>query len=165
MQPTQFSHKYRLDMQPPQVFPGGREFIVSQKEFPIQTTLTAVRMDLQPGAVRELHWHPHADEWQYFVKGRARVGTFGSHGRTRIEELGPGNVGFIAQGHGHYIEQIGDEPTEALILFNSPEFQEISLANWLGGNPVSLLMDNFGVGKDIIDRLPKRETGIFGRKA
>jgi oxalate decarboxylase len=165
MQPTQFSHKYRLDMQPPHVFPGGREFIVSQKEFPIQTTLTAVRMDLQPGAVRELHWHPHADEWQYFVKGRARVGTFGSHGRTRIEEMGPGNVGFIAQGHGHYIEQIGDEPTEALILFNSPEFQEISLANWLGGNPVSLLMDNFGVGKDIIDRLPKRETGIFGRKA
>jgi oxalate decarboxylase len=165
MQPTQFSHKYRLDMVAPKVFPGGREYIVSQKEFPIQTTLTAVRMDLQPGAVRELHWHPHADEWQYFVKGRARVGAFGSHGRTRIEELSPGHVAFIPQGHGHYIEHIGDEPTEVLILFNNPEFQEISLANWLGGNPVSLLMDNFGVGKDIIDRLPKRETGILGRKA
>jgi oxalate decarboxylase len=165
LQPTQFSHKYRLDMQPPRVFPGGREFIVSAKEFPIQTTLTAVRMDLQPGAIRELHWHPHADEWQYYVRGRARVGTFGSHGRTRTEELGPGNVAFIAQGHGHYIEQLGDEPTEVLILFNSPEFQEISLANWLGGNPVSLLMDNFGVGKEIIDQLPKREKGIVARKA
>ena len=34
------------------IFPGGREFIVSSKEFPIQTTLTAVRMDLQPGALQ-----------------------------------------------------------------------------------------------------------------
>jgi oxalate decarboxylase/phosphoglucose isomerase-like protein (cupin superfamily) len=32
------------------------------------------------------------------------------------------------QGYGHYIEHIGDEPTEVLILFNSGEYQEISLA-------------------------------------
>ncbi|HEY2018729.1 MAG TPA: cupin domain-containing protein [Bryobacteraceae bacterium] len=165
LQPTQFSHKYRLDMQAPRVFPGGREFMVSSKEFPIQTTLTAVRMDLQPGAVRELHWHPHADEWQYYVRGRARVGIFGSHGRVRTEEFSPGHVGFINQGFGHYIEQIGDEPTELLILFNSGEYQEISLSNWLGGNPVSILQDNFGIPKSMIDQLPKKETGIFGKKA
>jgi oxalate decarboxylase len=164
-QPSQASHKYRLDMQPARVFPGGREYIVSSKEFPIQTTLTAVRMDLQPGALRELHWHPHADEWQFYVRGRARVGIFGSHGRTKVDEFGPNDIAFINQGHGHYIEQIGDEPTEVIILFNSGEFQEISLANWLGGNPVSILMDNFLVPKDVIDRFPKRETGIFGKKA
>lgn len=165
LQPMQGSHKYRLDMQPARTFPGGREFMVSSKEFPIQTTLTAVRMDLQPGAVRELHWHPHADEWQFFVRGKARVGIFGSHARTRTEDFGPGDVGFINQGFGHYIEQIGDEPTELLILFNSGEYQEISLANWLGGNPVSILQDNFGIPKSLIDQLPRKETGIFGRKA
>jgi len=164
LQPAQFSHKYRLDMQPPKTFPGGREFIVSSKEFPIQTTLTAVRMDLQPGALRELHWHPHADEWQYYVRGRARVGIFGSHGRVKTEEFQSGHVGFIQQGYGHYIEQIGDEPTEILILFNSGEYQEISLANWLGGNPVSVLQDNFGISKTLVDQLPRKETGIFGRK-
>jgi len=165
LQPAQFSHKYRLDMQPPKIFPGGMEYIVSQKEFPIQTTLTAVKMILQPGALRELHWHPHADEWQYYVRGRARVGTFGSHGRVRTEEFGPGHVGFIQQGHGHYIEQVGNEPTELLILFNSGEYQEISLANWLGGNPVSLLIDHFGIPRDQIEKLPRKETGIFGRRA
>jgi oxalate decarboxylase len=165
MQPAQASHKYRLDMQPPRVFPGGREYIVSSKEFPIQTTLTAVRMDLQPGALRELHWHPHADEWQFYVRGRARVGVFGSHSRTRVEEFGPNDVGFVQQGFGHYIEQIGDEPTEVIILFNSGVFEEISLASWLGGNPVSLLETNFGIPKSLIDQLPKRETGIVGKKA
>jgi oxalate decarboxylase len=165
LQPAQSSHKYRLDMQPPRTFAGGREFIVSSKEFPIQTTLTAVRMDLQPGALREMHWHPHADEWQFYVRGRARVGVFGSHGRTRVEEFGPNDVGFVQQGYGHYIEHIGDEPTEIVILFNSGVYEEISLANWLGGNPVSLLETNFGIPKSLIEQLPKRESGILARKA
>jgi oxalate decarboxylase len=157
------THKYRLDKQPPRVYPGGTEHIVTSKEFPIQTTLTAVRMDLQPGALREMHWHPHADEWQYFVKGRAKVTIFGSHGRVKTEEFGPGNVGFVKQGYGHFIEQIGNEPTEALILFNSGEYQEISLANWLGANPVSILETNFGISKDEIAKLPLKESGILRR--
>jgi oxalate decarboxylase len=165
LQTSQFQHKYRLDQQPPKVFPGGREFIVSQKEFPIQSSLTAARMDLQPGAMQEMHWHPHADEWQYYVRGRSRITVFGSHGRVRTEEFGPGDVGFIQQGFGHYVEQIGTEPTEILILFNSPEYQAISLNNWLGGNPTSILIDNFGLSKEMVDRLPKRETGILGKRA
>jgi oxalate decarboxylase len=164
LQPAQSSHKYRLDLQAPRVFPGGREYVVSSREFPIQTTLTAVRMDLQPGALRELHWHPHADEWQFYVRGRARVGVFGSHGRTRVEEFGPNDVGFVQQGFGHYIEQVGDEPTEVIILFNSGVYEELSLANWLGGNPVSLLETNFGIPRNLIDQLPKREAGIIARK-
>jgi oxalate decarboxylase len=78
-----------------------------------------------------------------------------------MEEFGPNDVGFIQQGYGHYIEQIGDEPTEIIILFNSGVYEEISLANWLGGNPTSLLETNFGIPKSVVDRLPKRETGIF----
>jgi oxalate decarboxylase len=161
----QFTHKYRLDMQPPRIFPGGREYIVSAKEFPIQSTLTAARMDLQPGGLQELHWHPHADEWLFFVRGKARIGVFGSHSRTRFDEFGPNDVGFIQQGYGHFIEQIGDEPTEIILLWNNPVFEEISLANWLGGNPVSLLETNFGIPKSLIDQLPKRETGILAKKA
>jgi oxalate decarboxylase len=132
LQPSQSSHKFRMASYPARVFPGGEERVITMKEFPIQTALTAVRMDLKPGALREMHWHPHADEWQYFVKGRARIGIFGSHGRVKTEEFSPGHVGFAKQGYGHYIEQIGDEPTQILILFNSGEYQEISLSNWAG---------------------------------
>jgi oxalate decarboxylase len=165
IQTSQSSHKYRLLEQPPRIFEGGREYIVSSKEFPIQTTMTAARLELQPGALREMHWHPHADEWQYYMRGRARVTIFGSHGRTRTEEFGPGQVSFIQQGYGHFIEQLGNDPLEILTLFNSGVFESISLSAWLGANPGYLLEDNFGVSKSVVDRMVKKESGILGRRA
>ena len=164
LEPSQVQHKFRLDRLTPHVFDGGEERVVSSREFPIQTTLTAVRMDLKPGALREMHWHPHADEWQYYVKGGARVTIFGSHGRVRTEEFKAGQVAFIKQGYGHFIEQTGDEPTQLLILFNSGEYQEISLSAWLGANPASLLSDNFGISAEQIDRLPRKSAGISAKR-
>ncbi len=160
LQPAQFSHKYRLLDQAPIKFDGGTERVVSSREFPIQTTLTAARLDLEPGALRELHWHPHADEWQYVIRGKSRVGVFGSHGRARTEEFGPGHVAFIPQGNGHYVESVGPEPLEVLILFNSGVYQEISLSSWLGGNPAQLVEDNFGTSATLTAKLPIKSRGI-----
>jgi oxalate decarboxylase len=159
---NQFPHKFRLGARRPSVFPGGEERIVSSVEFPIQTTVTGVIMDLKPGALRELHWHPNADEWQYYISGRARVGIFGAHGRELVEEFAPGNVAFIKQGFGHYIEQIGNEPTKILIVFNSGIYQQIALSSWLAGNPPSLIGDNFGLSADQVSRLPRGPLGILG---
>jgi oxalate decarboxylase len=92
------------------------------------------------------------------------VTIFGSHGRVKTEEFGPGHVAFIKQGYGHFIEQVGDEPTRILILFNSGLYQEISLTNWLGGNPNSLLTTNFGLSQAMLDQLPKKEVGILGKR-
>ncbi len=164
LEPSQSQHKFRLDKLAPRVLEGGEERIVSSREFPIQTTLTAVRMDLKPGAMREMHWHPHADEWQYYVNGSARVTIFGSHGRVRTEEFKPGQVAFIKQGYGHYVEQTGDQPTRILILFNSGVYEEISLSAWLGGNPGSLLGDNFGISQDTVEKLPRKSSGISARR-
>jgi len=161
LETSQNPHKFRLGKMAPLVFPGGWERIVTSKEFPINTTLTSVMQYLEPGALREMHWHPNADEWQYFISGRARLTVFGAHGRSRTEELGPGHVGFIQQGFGHYVEQVGSEPTKFFALFNSPTFEEISITKWLAGNPASLIADNFGIAKDEVNRLPKKALGIL----
>ena len=158
---NQFPHKFRLRAHRPNVYPGGEERIVSSLEFPIQTTVTGVLMDLQPGALRELHWHPNADEWQYYIRGRARVGIFGAHGRELRDEFKPGQIAFIQRGFGHYIEQLGDEPTQILILFNSGLYQEISISKWLAGNPPSMIADNFGMTMEQVAQLPKSALGIL----
>src|ERR1700724_4077178 len=155
LQINQSPHKYRLDASPAIEFPGGELRIVSQKEFPIQNSMTGATMLLKPGALREMHWHPNADEWQFYLSGRSRVTVFGAHGRARTEEFGPGQVCFIQQGFGHYVEQVGNEPTKLVILFNSPVFEEISISKWLSANPASLVADNFGISNAEVARLPK----------
>jgi oxalate decarboxylase len=162
---NQFPHKFRLGAAQPLVFPGGEERIVSMREFPIQTTLTAVVQDLHVGALREMHWHPNADEWQYYISGRSRVTIFGAHGRSLTEEFEPGQVAFIKQGFGHYVEQIGNEPTRILAMFNHPVYEEISISTWLAANPPSMVADNFGLSTEQIAGLPKAPFGIIGATA
>ena len=49
--------------------------------------MTGVVLDLEPGGLRELHWHPNADEWQYVIRGdfnsRGAIDWFSTHGRLR----------------------------------------------------------------------------------
>jgi len=159
---NQFPHKFRLGATKAFVFPGGEQRIVSSVEFPIQKTVTGVVQDLKPGALRELHWHPNADEWQFYISGRSRVTIFGAHGRVATEEFNPGQVAFIQQGFGHFVEQVGGEPTRILIVFNSPFYEEISISGWLAANPPSMLADNFKLTPDEVGRLPKAAQGILG---
>jgi oxalate decarboxylase len=163
LEPSQLTHIYRLGDRTPKRFPGGEERIVSSLEFPIQTTFTSSRLDMEPGSLREMHWHPNSDEWQYYTKGRGRVGIFGAHGRVETAEFGPGDVCFIPQGFGHWVEQLGGDMTQIVILFNNPLYQEISLSQWLAANPPGLLEDNFGLTAQVVDKLPKAALGIAAK--
>jgi oxalate decarboxylase len=158
----QQTHKFRLGQQRPNVWAGGEEYIVDSHDFPIATTITGVILKLKPGGLRELHWHPNADEWQYYIRGRSRVTVFGAHGRIQTQEFGPGQVAFIQAGFGHYVEQIGPEQTEILITFPGGEYQEISLSTWLASNPAELLAENFGLSLADVAKMPVTRMAIAG---
>jgi len=162
LQPSQLNHKFRLGAAPPIRFSGGMEQLVSQQQFPISSTITGVLLTIKPGGLRELHWHPNADEWQYYIKGRSEIGIFGANGKFRQDEFGPGQVAFIDRGFGHYIKQIGNEETQILVAFNSPDYQEISISTWLASNPPRLLADNLGLDLGIIQKLPDSGRIIAG---
>ncbi|HVZ23864.1 MAG TPA: cupin domain-containing protein [Vicinamibacterales bacterium] len=161
LQENQNPHKFSLAKAPLEQYKDGWIRRATQKEFPINSTLTSVLQYLNPGAIREMHWHPNADEWQYILEGRSRVTVFGAHGRTRSEECGPGDVVFIQQGFGHYVENIGGTPLRFFALFNSSTFEEISISGWLAGNPASLIADNFGIPKSDVAKLPKKALGFI----
>jgi oxalate decarboxylase len=158
------THRYPLMAQlPHSVFAGGEERRVSSLEFPISTTMTGVVLDLKPGGLRELHWHPNADEWQYYVTGKARMSVFGSNGRVRTEDFQQGDAGYVPRGYGHYIENVGDSPLRVLIGFNNGDYQEISLSTWLAANPDAVLADNFKVDDSLIAKLPKKRVFIASK--
>jgi oxalate decarboxylase len=117
-------------------------------------------MRLKPGAIRELHWHPNADEWQYYLGGRASMSVFGSHGRVRTDQFGAGDVGYVPQGYGHYIENIGTEDLDVVVVFNNGTYESISLSAWLAANSPALLATNFQVPESTFAGFPTRALYI-----
>ena len=152
------THRYRLLAQRAETYSGGTMRIVSEREFPISTTMTGALLRIKPGGLRELHWHPNADEWQYYVRGRGRMTVFGSHGRARTDEFAAGDVGYVPQGYGHYIENLGSEELEAVLVLNNGNYESISVTAWMAANPDLLLATNFKVPEKIFAGFPKRET-------
>ena len=155
------THKYRLLAQPPHAtYHGGREWRVDSLSFPIARTITGVVLDLDPGALRTLHWHPNADEWQYVVEGEVSVTLFGSHGRYRVERLQKGDVGYIPQGYGHSIENVGAGAARILIGLNAGIYETIDLSQWIAANPRDVLATNFGQPADAFAKFPDRDVFI-----
>ena len=137
-------------------------WLVDSTRFPISKTIAGAIIELDPGAIRELHWHPSADEWEYVLEGNISVTMFGSHGRHRIETLAKGDVGYIPQGYGHSIENVGDTPLRILIGLNSGAYEEIDLAQWMAGNPVDVLATNFNKPAATFGKFPTRIPFLEG---
>jgi len=157
------THRRALLAEPPsRVFAGGREWRIDSMRFPISKTMTGVVLDLDPGALRELHWHPTADEWQYVIDGRISVTLFGSKGRYRTEQLEKGDVGYIPQGFGHSIENVGDCTARILVGLNTGVYAAIDLSQWFAGNPADVLATNFSQPPELFGRFPRQDVFIAG---
>ncbi|HKM54020.1 MAG TPA: cupin domain-containing protein [Isosphaeraceae bacterium] len=155
------THRYRmLAQEPHSLHKGGREWRVCSDRFPISKTITGVILDLEPGGLRELHWHPTSDEWRYVIEGKVSVTLFGSHGRYRIETLNKGDVGYIPQGYGHSIENIGESACRVLIGFNTGHYAAIDLSMWLAGNPIDVLATNFSKPTSLFEKFPRDRVFI-----
>ena len=156
------THRFRLTSQAPNgAFRGGRFWLVDAHRFPISKTVTGAVFEIDPGAMRELHWHPNADEWQYMLSGRASVTMFGSGGRFRTETLAQGDVGYIPQGYGHSIENVGDTPMRILIGFNSGDYQEIGLSQWMAAvQPLRVRGVTRGKSHDLVRPGPYQRSAI-----
>jgi oxalate decarboxylase len=158
---SHLTHKWQLLKNDPLVNnKGGKLWLVDSSKFPISKTVTGAVLELEPGALRELHWHPNADEWQYVLEGKMSMTMFGSHGRYRTEVLDKGDAGYIPQGYGHSIENVGDQPCRVLIGFNSGTYEEIDLSEWIAGNPIDVLSTNFGQPASVVEKFPHKDVFI-----
>lgn len=121
------SFTYHLLKQPAQRFPGGSVRIVDSSNFPISQTVAAALVEILPGGMRELHWHPNNDEWQYYLTGQGRMTVFAGNGVSRTFDYRAGDVGDVPFAFGHYIQNTGTKSLWFLEMFKSDRFQDVSL--------------------------------------
>ncbi|HET7053430.1 MAG TPA: oxalate decarboxylase family bicupin [Solirubrobacterales bacterium] len=151
--PRPFSH--RLSEQEPIVAAGGSVRIADSRSFPAARTIAAALVVLEPGAMRELHWHPNGDEWQYYIEGEGRMSAFAAAGKARTFDFRAGDVGYVPFAMGHYVENTGDGPLRFLEMFRSDRFEDVSLNQWLGLTPPRLVRAHLHVGEGMIEALER----------
>lgn len=147
--------KHRLLAQEPLITPGGSVRIVDSTNFPISTTVAAALVEIRPGAMRELHWHPNADEWQYYLTGQGRMTVFGGNGIARTFDYRAGDVGYVPVAMGHYIQNTGTDTLWFLEIFRSDRFEDVSLNQWMALTPRDLVRDNLNAPPELLDALRK----------
>lgn len=133
---------------------AGWARIVDTKKFPISVHIAAALVEVNPGHLREIHWHPNADEWQYYIAGKGRMTVFSAEGRARTFDYQAGDVGAVPISMPHYIENTGDTPLRFLELFRTPIFEDISLMQWMAKTPHELVVAHLNLDRELVDGLP-----------
>lgn len=154
------SFTYRLLEQTPIITPGGSVRIVDSTNFPASTTVAAALVEILPGAMRELHWHPNADEWQYYLTGQGRMTVFGGNGTARTFDVRAGDVGYVPVAMGHYVQNTGTDTLWFLEIFRSDRFEDISLNQWMALTPKQLVQDNVHASPELMDALRKEKWPV-----
>ncbi|KAL1968072.1 hypothetical protein VTN77DRAFT_2202 [Rasamsonia byssochlamydoides] len=155
----QFTHK--MLAQDPIKTAAGEVRITDSTNFPLSKTVAAAHLLINPGAIREMHWHPRADEWSFFIRGRARVTIFAAEGNARTFDYMAGDVGIVPKNMGHFIENLSDdEPLELLEIFRADKFEDFSLFQWLGETPRRMVAEHvFASDREAAEKFLKQVEG------
>jgi oxalate decarboxylase len=156
--PNTFSH--RMLAQEPIRMKGGTVRITDSSAFKVSKTIAAALVEVDPGGMRELHWHPNVDEWQYYISGQARMTVFASQNNARTFNFQAGDVGAVPFPMGHYIENIGTAKLTFLEIFRSDYFADVSLAQWLAFTPHELVRAHLNVDESLLAKIPASKTPV-----
>ncbi|KAK0536992.1 hypothetical protein OC834_000987 [Tilletia horrida] len=143
---TPSPYTFNLSGIAPTKLPGGSIKIVDSRNFTVSTQIAAAEVTIQPGAIRELHWHPNA-EWDFFISGHARITVFAGNANAATFDFQAGDTAYIQQVNGHYIEALGNEPVKYLEVFRAPVYQDVSLSTWLAVTPINVVQAHLGLSR------------------
>jgi oxalate decarboxylase len=149
-----------MEMPPTLQTKGGDVRIVDSKKFKASTTVAMAMVTVHPGGMRELHWHPNGDEWQYYIAGKARMTVVATGNLGRTMDFQEGDVGYVQNTLLHYIENTGDTDLIFLEMFKSSYYQDLSLSEWLAHTPPELVMAHLHIDKATLDAIPKNGAVI-----
>jgi oxalate decarboxylase len=159
--PVPMSYSHRMMAQEPIRTKGGTVRITDSSVFPAAKTIAAGLVEVEPGGLRELHWHPNVDEWQYYISGEARMTVFASQGNARTFNFQAGDVGAVPFPMGHYIENTGTTRLRFLEIFRSDHFADVSLAQWLAFTPRELVRAHLNIDESVLAKVSTRKAPVL----
>ncbi len=158
--PEPLSHRM-IKMEPIRMKFGAVR-IMDSTNFPASKTIASALVEVEPGGMRELHWHPNADEWQYYLSGQGRMTVFASGSSAQTFDYQAGDVGSVPRAMPHYVENTGKTTLRFLEMFRSPKFEDVPLAQWLAFTPHELVRAHLNIDESVLAKIPPRKMPIVG---
>jgi oxalate decarboxylase len=140
---------------------SGALRVADSRNFNVSTTIAAALVTVRPGGVREMHWHPNADEWQYYIKGKGRMTVFNTGPNAMTMDFNAGDIGYVKKNLGHYVENTGDTDLQFIGVFRASRYEEISLSSWLTHTPPALVAQHLNVDEATIAEWPDNAPGVM----
>ena len=131
--------------------------IVDSEKFPAAASMAAAHVVVKPGGLREMHWHPDADEWQYFLQGKGRMTVFFNGGRARTADFSAGDIGYVPKTLGHYVQNTGSSDLIFLEVLRANRFREVSLLEWVRNTPPDLVAQHLGISQESLKAILKQQ--------
>jgi oxalate decarboxylase len=157
------SYTFKMEaMAPTKRTKGGEVRVVDSHNFPVSKSIAAGLVTIKPGGMRELHWHPNASEWQFYLAGKGRMTVFMPPGRARTMDFNANDVGFVPAVAGHYVENTGDTDLVFLELFKTDTFQDFSLNSWLRRLPPEMVTAHLNLDAAAIRKIPAEKQEVIG---
>ncbi len=160
--PTPVNYVHSMISQKPIQTRSGTVRITDSTLFPVATTISAALVEVEPGAMRELHWHRTADEMQYYLEGQGRMTVYASNTNAGTFDYQAGDVGYVPQSHPHYVENTGSTTLRYLEVWSSGVFTDVSLAQWLAFTPYELVRAHLQIESAVMDKVSTAKTPVVG---
>ena len=157
-------HRYTFRMKsmaPTRETKGGSVRIVDSRNFPVSKHIAAGLVTLKPGGLRELHWHPNASEWQFWIAGKGRMTVFFPVDNARTMDFNANDVGYVPSNAPHYMENTGDSDLVFLEMFAAEEFMDVSLNQWLRRVPSQMLKAHLNIDKATAAKIPAEKLAVI----
>ncbi len=152
---------HRMLAQEPIRTRGGTIRITDSTNFAAAKTIAAALVEVEPGGLRELHWHPNADEWQYFISGQARMTVFAAQGNAATFDYQAGDVGYVPRAMPHYVENTGKTTMRFLEAFRSDHFEDLSLRQWLRLTPHELVRAHLRIDESVLAQISAQRAPVL----
>ena len=138
----------------PKVSPGGTLGVLTNQNIPPLDGITLFLLTVQPGGLREPHWHPNVSELNYCVQGGAQFEIITPDNTRETFSVQPGDTAFVPQNYFHYIASTTNDPLVFLIFFSGTTVGHVDLSQITTFFPRDLIAASFGSNLHIFDNIP-----------
>lgn len=148
--------KFGLEASQAQQYAAGLIRWATKTQFPVLKGMAMSSERLDPGGLREIHWHGNAHEISYCLRGQGEMAVFSPEGKLTTFAIAAGSVTFVPMGSAHFFRNTGAEPLRMILVFTDEQPSTFDLSTALPVVPRALFAETFGVAASAVPAIANK---------